>query len=59
MEIEGLACSLGRRGPLTQKVLCLRNLGIPYFELFWGQEFLDFFPSRCAILGDVLSNVLP
>ena len=51
MEIEGLASCLGRRGPLTQKVLCLRNLSIPYFELFWGQEFLDFFRPAARFLA--------
>jgi len=50
---------LRRRSPLTEEVLGLGYLCIPYFELLRGQEFFDFFPSGSAILGDVLSDVFP
>ena len=42
---------------MTQKVLGLGNLGVPYFKLFGGQEFFDFLPPGVAILGNVFGKV--
>src|SRR5215831_20773449 len=48
--------SAGGGGPLTQEVLGLGNLGVPYFKLFGGQEFFDFLPPGVAILGNVFGK---
>src|SRR6516164_4413339 len=45
-------------GPLTEEVLGLGNLGVPYFKLFRGQEFLDSLPPSVAIPGNVFGNVI-
>ena len=42
---------------MTEEVLGLGNLGVPYFKLFRGQEFFDFLPPSVAILGNVFGKV--